>query len=67
MIFMSNNNDNININNNQNNFLENKINELIKEEKDIDIKKENLDNLIENYEKINILISENEILKLNKE
>ena len=51
MIFMSNNNDNININNNQNNFLENKINELIKEEKDIDIKKENLDNLIENYEK----------------
>ena len=61
------NNDNIK-NNNQNNFLENKINELIKEEKDIDIKKENLDNLIENYEKkINILISENEILKLNKE
>ena len=51
MIFMSNNNDNNNINNNQNNFLENKINELIKEEKDIDIKKENLDNLIENYEK----------------
>jgi DNA-binding transcriptional regulator YhcF (GntR family) len=48
---MSNNNDNININNNQNNFLENKINELIKEEKDIDIKKENFDSLIENYEK----------------
>ena len=56
MIFMSNNNDNININNNQNHFLENKINELIKEEKDIDIKKENLDNLIENCEK-NIYIN----------
>ena len=33
MIFMSNNNDNININNNQHNFLENKINELIKKKR----------------------------------
>ena len=30
---MSNNNDNININNNQHNFLENKINELIKKKR----------------------------------
>ena len=49
MICNSNNNDNNNINNNRNNFLENKINELIKEEKDIDIQKEKLDNLIENF------------------
>ena len=51
-----------------NNFLEEKIDEIIKEEKNMDLKKEDLDNLIEKYEsKINILISENEILKLNKE
>ena len=51
-----------------NNFLEVKIDEIIKEEKNMDLKKEDLDNLIEKYEsKINILISENEILKLNKE
>ena len=54
--------------NDDNNFLEEKINEIIKEEKNIDFKKKDLDNLIEIYEsKINILISENEILKLNKE
>ena len=51
-----------------NNFLEEKISEILKEEKNMDLKKEDLDNLIEKYEsKINILISENEILKLNKE
>ena len=59
-IFMSNSDDN--------DFLENKINEIKSEEKNFDINKEDLDNLIEKYEsKINILKSENEILKYNKE
>ena len=50
-----------------NNLLSNNINNLLENEKD-DISKEDINNLIEKYEsKINILLSENDILKMNKD